>query len=153
MVFSATWSIFAWSRSSNTKFFRIYGQFYGESKPKNWWNQCPYLTVWHPSCGNLNFSRTVAVITKWFWVTIKGYLSYLLPKFEDLVPTSLDFGAIWKVFAFMEFSVIWNILAGPNMFLISGIGCIWICSQFPIGMCIYFFLQSKAVWHTRTSKD
>ena len=27
---------------------------------------------------NLNFSRT-----------IEGYLSYLLPKFEDLVPTSL----------------------------------------------------------------
>ena len=38
---------------------------------------------------DLNFSRTVAGITKWFWVTIKGYLSYLLPKFEDLIPTSL----------------------------------------------------------------
>ena len=35
---------------------------------------------------NLNFSRTVAGITKWFWVPIEGYLSYLLPKFEDLVP-------------------------------------------------------------------
>ena len=39
--------------------------------------------------GDLNFSRTVAVITKWFWVTIEGYLSYLLPKFKDLIPTSL----------------------------------------------------------------
>ena len=36
----------------------------------------------------------MAGITKWFWVTIEGYLSYLLPKFEDLVPTSLDSGAI-----------------------------------------------------------
>ena len=32
---------------------------------------------------DLNFSRTAAGITKWFWVTIEGYLSYLLPKFED----------------------------------------------------------------------
>ena len=38
---------------------------------------------------DLNFSRTVAGITKWIWVTIEGYLSYLLPKFEDLIPTSL----------------------------------------------------------------
>ena len=34
----------------------------------------------------------VAGITKWFWVTIEGYLSYPLPKFEDLVPTSLGSG-------------------------------------------------------------
>ena len=38
---------------------------------------------------DLNFSRTVAGITKWFWVTIEGYFSYLLRKFEDLIPTSL----------------------------------------------------------------
>ena len=38
---------------------------------------------------DLNCSRTVAGITKWFWVTIEGYLSYLLPKFEDLILTSL----------------------------------------------------------------
>ena len=38
---------------------------------------------------DLNFSRTVAGITKWFWVTIEGHLSYLLPKFEDLIPTRL----------------------------------------------------------------
>ena len=44
--------------------------------------------MFHRPFGNLNFSRTVVGITKWFWVTIKGYLSYLLPKFEDLVPTS-----------------------------------------------------------------
>jgi len=44
---------------------------------------------------NLNFSRTVAGITKWFWVTIEGYLSYLLPTFEYLVPTSLGSGAIY----------------------------------------------------------
>ena len=30
-------------------------------------------TLW-----NLNFSRTVAGITKWFWVTIEGYLSYVI---------------------------------------------------------------------------
>ena len=38
---------------------------------------------------DLNFSRTVAGITKWFWVSTEGYLSYLLPKFEDLIHTSL----------------------------------------------------------------
>ena len=37
----------------------------------------------------------MAGITKWFWVTIKEYLSYLLPKFEDLVPTSLGSGDGW----------------------------------------------------------
>ena len=36
----------------------------------------------------------MAGITKWFWVTLEGYLSYLLPKFEDLVHTSLGSGAI-----------------------------------------------------------
>ena len=46
-------------------------------------------TLW-----NHNFSRTVAGITKWFWVNIEGYLGYLPPKFEDLVPTSLGSGAI-----------------------------------------------------------
>ena len=53
--------------------------------------------VWHPSCRNLNFSRTVTGITKWFCFTIEGYLSYLLPKFENLVSTILGSGAIWKV--------------------------------------------------------
>ena len=38
---------------------------------------------------DLNFSRTVAGITKWLLVTTEGYLSYLLPKFEDLIPTIL----------------------------------------------------------------
>ena len=42
----------------------------------------------HPSYGNMNFSRTVTGITKWLGVTIKGYLSYILPKFEDFAPTS-----------------------------------------------------------------
>ena len=36
----------------------------------------------------------MAGITKWFWITIVGYLSYLLPQFEDLAPTSLGSGAI-----------------------------------------------------------
>ena len=33
------------------------------------------------------------------WVTIEGYLSYLLPKFEDLGPTSLghDYFEIGRV--------------------------------------------------------
>ena len=46
--------------------------------------------------GDLNLSRTLAGITKWFWVTLEGYRSrsYLLPKFQDLVPTSLGSGAI-----------------------------------------------------------
>ena len=43
---------------------------------------------------DLNFSKTAAVITKWFWVTTEGYLSYLLPKSEDLIPTSLGYIAI-----------------------------------------------------------
>ena len=34
----------------------------------------------------------ISGITKWFWVTIEGYLSYLLQK--DLVPTRLGCGAI-----------------------------------------------------------
>ena len=38
---------------------------------------------------DLNFSKTTAGITEWFWVTTEGYLSYLLPKFKDLIPTSL----------------------------------------------------------------
>ena len=46
-------------------------------------------TLW-----NLNFSWTVAGITKWYWITIERYLSYLVQKFEDLVPTSLSSGAI-----------------------------------------------------------
>ena len=36
----------------------------------------------------------MAGITILFWVMIEGYLSYLLPKFEDLVSTSLGSGAI-----------------------------------------------------------
>ena len=43
--------------------------------------------VQHPSWGNMNFSRTTTGMTKWFWVTMEGYLSYILPKFEVLVPT------------------------------------------------------------------
>ena len=48
----------------------------------------------------MNVSRTVAGITKWFWLTIEGYLSYLLPKFEDIVPTCLGSGAIWNLYRF-----------------------------------------------------
>ena len=44
--------------------------------------------------GNLNRFMPVSGIVKWFEVTIKGMLSYLLPKFEDLIPTSLGSGAI-----------------------------------------------------------
>ena len=51
--------------------------------------------VRHHSWGNLNFSRTAPGITKWFWVTIEGYLSYFLPKFEDFVPTGLGSGALY----------------------------------------------------------
>ena len=81
-------------------------------------------TVWHTSCGNLNFSRTVAGIWKWFWVTIKGYLSYLLPKFEDLVPTSLGSEAFWSNFGYMVISDIWSILAGSDVDHIPGTHCI-----------------------------
>ena len=52
------------------------------------------LSGYSDTLRNLNLSRTVAGITKWFWVTIEGYLSYLLPKLEDFVPTSLGSGAI-----------------------------------------------------------
>ena len=47
-----------------------------------------------PCWGNLNCSRTMEGITIGFWVTIEGYLSYLLLKFEDLIPTSLGSEAI-----------------------------------------------------------
>ena len=47
---------------------------------------------WWDCWGKINFSKTVVGITKWIWFTIKGYLSYLLTKFEDLVPTSLGSG-------------------------------------------------------------
>ena len=53
---------------------------------------------WHSSRLNLNFSKTVTGITKWFWVTIKGCLGYTLSKFEDLVPTSLSSGPRWILF-------------------------------------------------------
>ena len=43
---------------------------------------------------NLNRFMSVSGIIKWFEVIIKGMLSYLLPKFEDLIPTSLGSGAI-----------------------------------------------------------
>ena len=33
-------------------------------------------------------------MTKWFWVTIGGYLSYILPKFEKFIPTGLGYGAL-----------------------------------------------------------
>ena len=46
------------------------------------------IVMWSVSC------RQCHNITKLFWVTIEGYLSYLQPKFEDLVPTSLGSGAI-----------------------------------------------------------
>ena len=50
--------------------------------------------VRHHSWGNMNFSRTVTGITKWFWVIIEGYLSYILPKFEDFIATGLGYGAL-----------------------------------------------------------
>ena len=63
------------------------------SKTDLWWGKTfQYTVVGVTPSGNprdLNFSRTVAGITKWFWVTIEENLSYLLPKFEDLIPTSL----------------------------------------------------------------
>ena len=46
--------------------------------------------------GNLNRFMSVSGIIKWFEVTIKGMLSYLLPKFEDIIPTSLGCGAIFN---------------------------------------------------------
>ena len=48
----------------------------------------------HHSWGNLNFSRTGTGITKLYWVTIEGYLCYILPKFEDFIPTGLDYEAL-----------------------------------------------------------
>ena len=38
--------------------------------------------------GNLYRFMSVAGIVKWFEVIMKGMLSYLLPKFEDLILTS-----------------------------------------------------------------
>ena len=57
-------------------------------------------TVWHHSWGNLNFSITVTDITKGFWVTIKEYLSYILPKFEDFILTGLVSGTLHIIHIF-----------------------------------------------------
>ena len=54
-------------------------------------------TVWHHSWGNLNSSITVTDITKWFYVTIKEYLSNILPKFEDFIPTGLVSGTLYII--------------------------------------------------------
>ena len=35
----------------------------------------PACPIWYPSWGNMNFSRIGAGVTKWFCVTIEGYLS------------------------------------------------------------------------------
>ena len=69
--------------------FRMSGRLWGYTQNKH-----TVLSGYSDTLWNLNFSRTVAGITKWFGVTIEGYLSYLLPKFEDLVSTSLGSGAI-----------------------------------------------------------
>ena len=34
-------------------------------------------------------------MSKWFWVTIEGYLSYILPKFKDFILTGLSPGALY----------------------------------------------------------
>ena len=60
--------------------------------------------VWHHSRGNLNFSRTATGISKWFWVTIEGYLIYILPKFEDFIPTGLGSGALKSMHGFSEYT-------------------------------------------------
>ena len=43
-------------------------------------------------------------MTKWFWVTIEGYLSYILPKFEDFIPTGLGSGALKSMHGFSEYT-------------------------------------------------
>ena len=60
--------------------------------------------VRHQSWGNFNFSRSVTGIKKWFWVTIEGYLSYILPKFEDFIPTGLGSGALKSMHGFSEYT-------------------------------------------------
>ena len=60
--------------------------------------------VGHQSWGNFNFSRSVTGIKKWFWVTIEGYLSYILPKFEDFIPTGLGSGALKSMHGFSEYT-------------------------------------------------
>ena len=55
------------------------------------------VRVFYPDLmlGNLNRFMSVSGIIKWFEVTIKGMLSNLLPKFGDIIPTSLGSGAIF----------------------------------------------------------
>ena len=60
--------------------------------------------VRHHSWGNFNFSRSVTGIKKWFWVTIEGYLSYILAKFEDFIPTGLGSGALTSMHGFSEYT-------------------------------------------------
>ena len=50
-----------------------------------------------------------------FCVSIKGYLSYIQAKFEDLVPTNLGSAAFGSIFGYMVISEIWSILAGPDV--------------------------------------
>ena len=57
-----------------------------------------------------------------FCVSIKGYLSYIQAKFEDLVPTSLG-SAAFCILGYMVISDIWSILAGPDVDLITGTNC------------------------------
>ena len=60
--------------------------------------------AWHHSWGNFNFSRSMTGIKKWFWVTIEGYLRYILPKFEDFIPTGLGSGALKSMHGFSEYT-------------------------------------------------
>ena len=45
--------------------------------------------------GNLNVSITVTDITKWLWVAINEYLSYILLKFEDFFLIGLVSGTLY----------------------------------------------------------
>ena len=45
----------------------------------------------------VNFSRTVAGIIKWFWVILKGCLSYNLLKFDGSITTIGGSGQLCKI--------------------------------------------------------
>ena len=46
----------------------------------------------------------MAGVKKWFWVTIEGYLSYILPKFGDFISTGLGSGAFKSMHGFSEYT-------------------------------------------------
>ena len=88
---------------------------------------CAHRACLAPLLGNMNFSRIGTGITKWFWVTIKGYLSYILHKFEDIAPTSFGSG-VFIILFYMTHTVCSKLASSSFCFCLS-INSIIVCLQ------------------------